>query len=52
MKDTFLGDDAIGVIAALVCLLPVYLDRLALLLDLERLLCSAGSAVGSTGMAI
>ena len=54
LNDTFLGvsPKLIGVIAALVYLLPVYFDRLALLLLLDSVLCSAGSAAGSIGITI
>ena len=54
LNETFLGVNPkfIGVIAALFYLLPVCLDRLALLLLLESVLCSVGSAAGSIGITI
>ena len=54
LNETFLGvsPKLIGVIAALVYLLPVCFDRLALLLLLESVLCSVGSAAGSIGITI
>ena len=55
LNETFLGEPPpkfIGVIAALVYLLPVCFDRLALLLLLDSVLCSVGSAAGSIGTTI
>ena len=54
LNETFLGvsPKLIGVIAALVYLLPVYFDRLALLLLFDSVMCSFGSAAGSIGITI
>ena len=52
LKDTFRGEIAFGVIAALVTLLPVNLDKLALLFVLDRMIGSVGMTAGSIGITI